>query len=178
MDYNLDDLDASLSSAVAAGAGPQNNRGGRRPNPVRRGSATPNVPSTRRGSLVPCADLVAAGSRRRRPARLHELDLFHFDLRELVKDVLLTEGESRVSYHEYAVFSAADSAEEPHSPSIMSAGDEGLRMFRDAVKNGHGLDDEVSLYYFICRICHRFPMQFQTRIAIVQNQPRCMKRLT
>lgn len=143
MEYNLDELDASLSSAAhQASTGPQNNRGGRRPNPVRRGSATPNVPGTRRGSIVPGADL---GPGRRRQPRLYELDLFHFDLRELVKDVLLTEGESRVSYHEYAVFSAADGVGEPHSPSIMAAGDEGLQMFREAVRNGHGLDDDVSL---------------------------------
>ncbi|ETS72906.1 hypothetical protein PFICI_15298 [Pestalotiopsis fici W106-1] len=149
MEYNLDELDTSLSSATThqPSVGPQNNHGGRgsRPNPVRRGSSTPNVPATRRGSLVPSADLagpVPPGSGRRRQPRLHELNLFHFDLRELVKDLLLTDGESQLSYHEYAVFSAPDALDEPVSPSIMSKDDDGLRMFHDAMRNGHGLDDE------------------------------------
>ncbi|KAI1843809.1 hypothetical protein JX266_010068 [Neoarthrinium moseri] len=138
MEYNLDELDASLSSAAMH----QPSGGGRRPNPVRRGSITPNVPGTRRGSLVPGADLGPAATGRRRQPRLHELNLFHFDLRELVKDVLLADGESRVSYHEYAVFSAPDAIGEPHSPSIMSSGEDGLRMFREAIRDGHGLDDD------------------------------------
>ncbi|KAI4594582.1 hypothetical protein KJ359_007670 [Pestalotiopsis sp. 9143b] len=148
MEYNLDELETSgaLSTAThqPTAAGPQNNR---RPNPVRRGSSTPNVPATRRGSLVPSADLglpSPPAGRRRRQSRLHELNLFHFDLRELVRDVLLTEGESLTSYHEYAVFSAPDGLDEPHSPSIMSNGEDGLRIFHDAINKGHGLDDEVS----------------------------------
>lgn len=142
MDYNLDELDASLSSAVheaAGSAGPQNRR---RPNPVRRGSATPVVPGTRRGSLVPTTELGPVPGKRRQP-RAHELNLFHFDLRELVRELLLTEGESQVSYHEYAAFAPLEGVGEAPSPSIMANGDEGLRMFRNAVRNGHGLDDEV-----------------------------------
>jgi hypothetical protein len=149
MEYNLDELDTSLSSATThqPSVGPQNNHRGSRPNPVRRGSSTPNVPATRRGSLVPSAELAGPappGTGRRRQPRLHELNLFHFDLRELVQNVLLTEGESQLSYHEYAVFSAPDVLDQPVSPSIMSKDDDGLRMFHDAVRRGYGLDDEVS----------------------------------
>lgn len=147
MEYNLDELDTSLSSATThqPSVGPQNNHRGSRPNPVRRGSSTPNVPATRRGSLVPSAELAGPappGTGRRRQPRLHELNLFHFDLRELVQNVLLTEGESQLSYHEYAVFSAPDVLDQPVSPSIMSKDDDGLRMFHDAVRRGYGLDDE------------------------------------
>lgn len=151
MDFNADEVDLSLSSATAGGGGPPHggnrpapSRGGRRPNPVRRGSATP-VPGTRRGSLVPGAEGSVesqAPPGRRRPPRLHELNLFNFDLRELLKDVLLTEGESRVSYHEYAVFAAPDGENEPRTPSIMSDDAEALRMFREAMRGGHGLDDD------------------------------------
>ncbi|KAJ2989893.1 hypothetical protein NUW58_g3236 [Xylaria curta] len=61
-----------------------------------------------------------------------------------MREILLKDGESCVSYHEYAVFSPPDGSpdSEPRSPSIMSEGEEGLRMFRDAVRNGHGLDNE------------------------------------
>ncbi|KAK9789706.1 hypothetical protein AB5N19_07535 [Seiridium cardinale] len=171
MDYNLEDLDTTLSlaaSQAATGPGPHNNRGGRRPNPVRRGSATPIVPGTRRGSLVPGADLGSAQGRRRQP-RLHDLDLFHFDLRELTKGILLTEGKSRVSYHEYAVFSPPDGAGEPHSPSIMANGDDGLRMFRDAVMNGHGLDDEGN---FGATPKGKTRLQGRVRQVIAERRPR------
>jgi hypothetical protein len=146
MDFNTDELDLGLSAASAGSEGPPSSnagRGGRRPNPVRRGSATPLVPGTRRGSLVPGADVPGkqAPRNRQRP-RLQELNLFNFDLRELIKDVLLTEGESRVSYHEYAVFSAPDGQGEPLTPSIMADGADGLRMFREALRGSHGLDEE------------------------------------
>ncbi|KAJ8133238.1 hypothetical protein O1611_g384 [Lasiodiplodia mahajangana] len=61
-----------------------------------------------------------------------------------MREILLKDGESCVSYHEYAVFSPPDGLTdgELRSPSIMSEGEEGLRMFRDAVRNGHGLDNE------------------------------------
>ncbi|KAH6646400.1 hypothetical protein BKA67DRAFT_541367 [Truncatella angustata] len=142
MEYNLDDLDASLSAAATSPIGPGNRAPPNLP-ALRRGNSTPKVPSTRRGSLVPPgADLGSSGHVKRRQPRLHELNLFHFDLRELVKEVLFTEGDSRVSYHEYAVFTPPDGVGEPHSPSIMASGDEALLMFRNAVQSGHGLDDE------------------------------------
>ncbi|KAK6204100.1 hypothetical protein LQW54_008454 [Pestalotiopsis sp. IQ-011] len=169
MEYNLDELETSgaLSTAThqPTAAGPQNNR---RPNPVRRGSSTPNVPATRRGSLVPSADLglpSPPAGRRRRQSRLHELNLFHFDLRELVRDVLLTEGESLTSYHEYAVFSAPDGLDEPHSPSIMSNGEDGLRMFHDAINKGHGLDDEPP-YDFLSM---KYELRNRTTTALIRR---------
>lgn len=87
------------------------------------------------------------GGGSRRSGRPHrERNLFSFGLKELVQGLLLRGGKSCVSYHEYAVFSPPDDKPNsvPHSPSIMSDGEEGLRMFRDAVRNGHGLDNEVS----------------------------------
>ncbi|KAI0116414.1 hypothetical protein GGR51DRAFT_501235 [Nemania sp. FL0031] len=132
--YNLDELDLALSEArhqAAAVAGPSTD--GRR-----------TAPNTRRGSLVPPAPGPASGVAYRKGHSLHERNLFSFGLKELMREVLLKEGESRVSYHEYAVFSPPDGLTESElrSPSIMSEGEEGLRMFQDAVKNGHGLDNE------------------------------------
>ncbi|TGJ80651.1 hypothetical protein E0Z10_g8117 [Xylaria hypoxylon] len=132
--YNLDDLDIALSEArhqEAAVAGPSND--GRR-----------TAPSTRRGSLVPATIGGGGGAAGRKRSSLHERNLFSFGLKELMREVLLQDDESRVSYHEYAVFSPPDGAPggEPLSPSIMSEGGEGLCMFRNAVRNGHGLDNE------------------------------------
>ncbi|KAI0843392.1 hypothetical protein F5Y06DRAFT_2921 [Hypoxylon sp. FL0890] len=139
-DYNLDELDVALSEArhqAAAVSGPPTRNESRR-----------TAPSTRRGSLVPgmgaiaSATLLSQGRKQSQQHRLDELNLFNFDLRELVRDVLLPPGgESRVSYHEYAVFSPKEPDGEARSPSIMSEGEEGLQMFRNAVRNGHGLDD-------------------------------------
>ncbi|KAI1388187.1 uncharacterized protein F4822DRAFT_428810 [Hypoxylon trugodes] len=143
-DYNLDELDIALSEArhqLAAVSGPPTRNESRR-----------TAPSTRRGSLVPgmgALSSVTQGQGRQQQQqqqqrhRLDELNLFNFDLRELVRDVLLPPGgESRVSYHEYAVFAPNEPGGETRSPSIMSEGEEGLQMFRNAVRNGHGLDDE------------------------------------
>ncbi|KAI0541394.1 hypothetical protein GGR58DRAFT_498192 [Xylaria digitata] len=133
--YNLDDLDIALSEArhqAATIAGPSND--GRR-----------TAPSTRRGSLVPAAATGGSGGATcRKKGLLHERNLFSFGLKELMREVLLKEGESRVSYHEYAVFSPPNGAldGEPRSPSIMSEGEEGLRMCWNAVRNGYGLDNE------------------------------------
>ncbi|KAF2967136.1 hypothetical protein GQX73_g6436 [Xylaria multiplex] len=133
--YNLDDLDIALSEArhqAATVAGPSND--GRR-----------TAPSTRRGSLVPAAATGGGGGATcRKKGFLHERSLFSFGLKELMGEVLLKEGESRVSYHEYAVFSPPGGAldGEPRSPSIMSEGEEGLHMFWNAVRNGYGLDNE------------------------------------
>ncbi|KAL7624243.1 hypothetical protein AAE478_005802 [Parahypoxylon ruwenzoriense] len=148
MDYNLDDLDVALSEArhqAAAVGGPPLNRS--------EGGSRRTAPSTRRGSLVPPAVLTASSGtpggkkQQRRQHRLDELNLFNFDLRELVRDLLLpVASKSRVSYHEYAVFAPESGSDGDYgdyrSPSIMSEGEEGLRMFRDAVRNGHGLDHE------------------------------------
>ncbi|KAH9990544.1 hypothetical protein F4779DRAFT_256649 [Xylariaceae sp. FL0662B] len=135
-DYNLDELDAALSEPrhqAAAVSGPPNE--GRR-----------TAPGTRRGSLVPGGPGIvgARSAAERKQYRLNELNLFNFDLRELVRGILLTSGETRVSYHEYAVFSPPDSDPdgELRSPSIMSEGEEGKQMFRNAVRNGYGLDNE------------------------------------
>ncbi|KAI1381606.1 hypothetical protein F4677DRAFT_130821 [Hypoxylon crocopeplum] len=139
-DYNLDELDIALSEArhqAAAVSGPPSNRNeGRR-----------TAPSTRRGSLVPSAGAISSAAQRQgkkqQQHRLDELNLFNFDLRELVRGALSPTGdESRVSYHEYAVFAPSEPDGEIRSPSIMSKDEEGLRMFRDAVRNGHGLNDE------------------------------------
>ncbi|KAI0205680.1 hypothetical protein F4808DRAFT_240894 [Astrocystis sublimbata] len=132
--YNLDDLDIALSEArhqSAAVAGPSS-------------ESRRTAPNTRRGSLVPPVTNPIAGAARRKGGSFHERNLFHFGLKDLVRDILLKDGESRVLYHEYAVFSPPDSAfdGDPRSPSIMSEGEEGLRMFRNAVKSGHGLDNE------------------------------------
>ncbi|KAI0455058.1 hypothetical protein F5B21DRAFT_472720 [Xylaria acuta] len=134
LNYNLDDLDLALSEArhqAAAIAGPSSDR--------RR-----TAPNTRHGSLVLSATGPSSGASRRKGGSLHERNLFHFGLKDLMREILLEDGESCVSYHEYAVFSPPDgvSDKEPRSPSIMSEGDEGLRMFRGAVRNGHGLDNE------------------------------------
>ncbi|KAH8164179.1 hypothetical protein CIB48_g4072 [Xylaria polymorpha] len=133
--YNLDDLDLALSEArhqAAVVAGPSSD-------------SRRTAPNTRRGSLVPSATGPSGGAARRKGRSLHEQNLFHFGLKDLMREILLKDGESRVSYHEYAVFSPPDgvSDKEPRSPSIMSDEDEGLRMFRDAVRNGHGLDNEA-----------------------------------
>ncbi|KAI0555874.1 hypothetical protein F4679DRAFT_520150 [Xylaria curta] len=132
--YNLDDLDLALSEArhqAAAIAGPSSD-------------SRRTAPNTRRGSLVPSATGPGGGAARRKGGSLHERNLFHFGLKDLMHEILLKDGESCVSYHEYAVFSSLDGVadKEPRSPSIMSEGDEGLCMFRNAVRNGHGLDNE------------------------------------
>ena len=138
LEYDLGELDAALSETRhqnAAVAGP------------RESGISRTAPGTRRGSLVPTASVSArnCGGIPRR-AHAHKLNLFHFDLRELVKDMLLTKGESRVAYHEYAVFSppAVEPNLEKLTPSIMAEGDEALRMVRRAMKSGFGLDNEVS----------------------------------
>lgn len=139
LEYNLAELDEALSEARhqnAAVAGPPRESGASRTNP-----------GTRRGSLVPTASVSArnCGGLPRR-AHTHKLNLFHFDLRELVKDMLISTGESRVAYHEYAVFSppAQEPNGEKRTPSIMAEGEEALRMVRRAMRSGHGLDNEVS----------------------------------
>ncbi len=139
LDYNLAELDSALSEVrhqEAAVRGPPRDAGRSR-----------TSPGTRRGSLVPTnsASLWNSGGQ---PRQLYtpKLNLFHFDLRELVKELLVTRGESRVAYHEYAVFSPPDAnpTGERRTPSIMAEGEEALRMFRQAIKSGHGLNDEVS----------------------------------
>lgn len=140
MDYNLDELDSALSEVQhqqAAVSGPPRDSGTARTNP-----------GTRRGSLVPTGSTGTGNysSSRSSQPQGYKLNLFHFDLRELVRDLLLTRGESRVSYHEYAVFSPpdVDPSSEQRTPSIMAEGEDAKRMFRQAVKSGYGLDDEVS----------------------------------
>ncbi|KAI1766478.1 hypothetical protein GGR53DRAFT_486240 [Hypoxylon sp. FL1150] len=147
-EYNLDDLDITIGDArnqAADVSGPPRRDGSRRTAP-----STRTTPSTRRGSLIPGVGVGALASasqnlarKQQQQHRLDELNLFNFDLRDLVRDVLLPKGgESRVSYHEYAVFAPAGPDGETRSPSIMSEGEEGLQMFRSAITNGHGLDYE------------------------------------
>ncbi|KAI1480459.1 hypothetical protein F4774DRAFT_84438 [Daldinia eschscholtzii] len=139
-DYNLDELDMALSEArhqAAAVAGP----------PSRREGSRRTASSTRRGSLVPgmsaLSSVAYSPGRQHQRTRLDELNLFNFDLRELARDILLPTGqETRVSYHEYAVFGPGEDNDETRSPSIMSEGEDAVRMFRDAVRHGHGLDHE------------------------------------
>ncbi|KAI0020419.1 hypothetical protein F4780DRAFT_371664 [Xylariomycetidae sp. FL0641] len=136
MEYNLDELDTALSEArrhPATAAGP--------PTPASEIRRSRTAPATRRGSLVPA--LAPADSGRKKQYHLNELNLFNFDLKELVRDILLTNGESRVAYHEYAVFSPPDNGpnEDPRSTSIRDEGREGRRMFHQAVKHGHSLDN-------------------------------------
>ncbi|KAI1807798.1 hypothetical protein F4811DRAFT_573302 [Daldinia bambusicola] len=139
-DYNLDELDMALSEArhqAAAVAGP----------PSRSQGSRRTAPSTRRGSLVPgmsaLSSVAYSPGRQHQRTRLDELNLFNFDLRELARDILLPTGqETRVSYHEYAVFAPGEGNDETRSPSIMSEGEDAVRMFRDAVRHGHGLDHE------------------------------------
>lgn len=143
-EYNLDDLDIALGDARNQVSGPPHRDGSRRTAP-----STRTTPSTRRGSLIPGVGALTSASqnsarKQQQQHRLDELNLFNFDLRDLVRDVLLPKsGESRVSYHEYAVFAPSDPDGETRSPSIMSEGEEGLQMFRSAILNGHGLDNEV-----------------------------------
>ncbi|KAI1213664.1 uncharacterized protein F4807DRAFT_408630 [Annulohypoxylon truncatum] len=146
MDYNLDDLDVALSEArhqAAAVSGP----------PTRNESRRTGHSSTRRGSLLPPKGAISSASQnqgakqqqeqQQQQHRLDELNLFNFDLRELVSYMFLPiDGQSRVSYHEYAVFAPSEPNGETLSPSIMSDGEEGLQMFRSAIKEGHGLDNE------------------------------------
>ena len=146
LEYNLAELDAALSETRhqdAAVAGPP-----------RKSGISRTVPGTRRGSLVPTASVSArnCGDGLPRRAHAHKLNLFHFDLRELVRDLLLTSGKSRVAYHEYAVFSppAVDPNSEKRTPSIMAEGDQALRMVRQAMKSGFGLDNEVSSASYSC----------------------------
>jgi hypothetical protein len=146
--YDFDELDLALSERRQA---PSRSNDGRR-----------TVPSTRRGSLVPTGTIATtagagnSGAAYRKRNSPHELNLFTYGLKELTRGILLKAGESRVSYHEYAVFSPpeADPDGETRSPSIMSGGEEGLRMFRDAVSIGHGLDNEVSSS-ILCVSCEK-----------------------
>ncbi|KAH7021294.1 uncharacterized protein B0I36DRAFT_367714 [Microdochium trichocladiopsis] len=157
MDYDLGELDVALSAAAHQAAdvrGPPNDPcGGTRTPGTRRGSLVPvgvgALPaSTRKASVKTAADDDEKKTTRKhrkskaRHAPQPELDLFTFDLREQVQDVLLTHGQSRVSYHEYAVFSPP--ADDPNgavrSPSIMAEGDDGLQRFHEAISDGHGLD--------------------------------------
>lgn len=135
MEYNLDEIDQALSSAghqAAPVRGPPDDRAGTR------------TPGTRRGSLVPVTTLltVPGAKKKKEKNTQNELNLFTFDLRGQVKDVLLEKGESRAAYHEYAVFSPPidDPNGATRSPRIIAEGDDALRMLRDAIQNGHGLD--------------------------------------
>lgn len=172
-DYNLDELDVALSSAhhqAAAVGGP----------PRGSGSFTHSYtnPGTRRGSLMPSdAPQARPTPAVRRQHRLHELNLFHFDLRELVKEVLLTSGPSKVSYHEYASFAPprSDPGGDPRSPSIMSEGEDGLEKFRQALKEGYGLDNEVRITHsWSARAMVRpyaFPANMCTILGQLYSQP-------
>jgi hypothetical protein len=172
--YNLDELDHALSDPrhqAAAVAGPATD--GRRTAPgTRRGSLVPNISASSAAGLAytsgvadandPTAAESGTGASRRkkrRGAQYQELNLFTFGVKELTCDIFLVEGEgggggeSCVSYHEYAVFSPSNPNDEVRSPSIMSEGEEGLRIARNALRFGHGLDYEVSscMYFYVFR---------------------------
>lgn len=78
---------------------------------------------------------------------MSDLNLFNFELQDLAQKILLNDGETSASYHEYAVYTppVKDRDGPFRSPSIMADSEEALRMFRGAIRDGHGLDDEVSL---------------------------------
>ncbi|KAI0182069.1 hypothetical protein GGR52DRAFT_66439 [Hypoxylon sp. FL1284] len=175
-EYNLDELDIALGDAqnqAADVAGPPHRDGSRR--------TARTTPSTRRGSLVPGVVAPSQNPSKRslrqqqqqkqqQHHRLDELNLFNFDLRELVRNVLLPNGgESRVSYHEYAVFAPASPDGETRSPSIMSEGDEGLKMFRNAITNDHGLDIEGN---FTAAPKGKHLLQGRTRQVIAHRRAR------
>lgn len=156
MDYDLGELDVALSSAVHQASdvrGPPGGepRGGTRTPGTRRGSLVPvgvsSLPSLKRSSKKGGSDPDGPEDKKTR-RKVHkapqpELNLFTFDLREQVQDVLLSNHtKSRVSYHEYAVFSPppGDSNGAIRSPSIMAEGDDGLERFHEAIGNGYGLN--------------------------------------
>ncbi|KAI1287754.1 hypothetical protein F5Y03DRAFT_389298 [Xylaria venustula] len=100
-------------------------------------------PDIRRESLVPKATPGRSGwTRDQKYNSVHERGLFNFGLKELMDEILLKDGKSHVSYHEYAVFAPLDGEprDETHFPSITSEGENALHMFRNALKKGHGLD--------------------------------------
>jgi hypothetical protein len=75
--------------------------------------------------------------------------MFAFDTEALRRDILLheQEGPSPLSYHEYAVFTDSNEPGWPARVSSQSmASDErsGSRFFNLALREGHGLDSEVT----------------------------------
>ncbi|KAI0970886.1 hypothetical protein F4678DRAFT_472869 [Xylaria arbuscula] len=100
-------------------------------------------PDARRKSLVPKNTSGGSdGTGDQKNSSVHKRGMFNFGLKELMDGILLKDGKSHVSYHEYAVFALPDGDPEgmTHSPSITSEGGDALHMFRKALKNGHGLD--------------------------------------
>ncbi|KAH8651429.1 hypothetical protein BX600DRAFT_473550 [Xylariales sp. PMI_506] len=166
-----EELDASASATTSAGY--HHGRGNRRPQPVRQRSAVVAVgaPDTRG----------PAGQQSRQVTRIkrqHGLDLFHFDFRDLAKEMLLPEGggESHISYHEYAVFTPVeiDDYEDDWPPeylaySIMGEGSEALRMFRESIHRGHGLNSEGE---FVATPNQNLRARGRVRQAIVDRWPR------
>ncbi|KAK6834507.1 hypothetical protein PG987_009201 [Apiospora arundinis] len=160
MEYNLDELDANLSNNDPGSLPPRPSLDRRATTGGHSGGARSQQARTRRGSLMPVADAVdststksgpggdgAASRRSGRRSRMSDLNLFNFELQDLAQKILLNDGETSASYHEYAVYTppAKDRDGPFRSPSIMADSEEALRMFRGAIRDGHGLDDEVSL---------------------------------
>ncbi|KAK7953833.1 hypothetical protein PG996_014721 [Apiospora saccharicola] len=156
MEYNLDEFDANLSNSPEtllparpsldrrATSGGHSGGGGSRNQRTRRGSLMP-VPDTNTNASTKSGLSGQAGGRRDGTrSRLPDLNLFNFELRDLAQKILLTDGDTHASYHEYAVYTppAKDIDGPFRSPSIMADDDEALRMFRGAMRDGHGLDDE------------------------------------
>lgn len=85
-------------------------------------------------------------------------DLFQFDRTALKGDILVHDGVSKIDYHEYAVFKAQDGLRPASQPgndtgtarlrevshSITSDHPSSGRLFDLALKEGHGLNSEVS----------------------------------
>ncbi|KAK6856174.1 hypothetical protein PG995_008325 [Apiospora arundinis] len=157
MEYNLDELDANLSNNDPGSLPPRPSLDRRATTGGHSGGARSQQARTRRGSLMPVADAVdststksgpggdgAASRRSGRRSRMSDLNLFNFELQDLAQKILLNDGETSASYHEYAVYTppVKDRDGPFRSPSIMADSEEALRMFRGAIRDGHGLDDE------------------------------------
>lgn len=160
MEYNLEELDANLSNNSETPLPPRPSLDRRATSGGLSGGGGSRTQRTRRGSLMPVPDNNTAatstksglsgqtgGRRDGTRSRLPDLNLFNFELRDLAQKVLLTDGDTHASYHEYAVYTPpANDIDSPfRSPSIMADDDEALRMFRGAMRDGHGLNDEVRL---------------------------------
>lgn len=151
MEYNLDELDANLSAGTNGmdshdGSTGNTRSGGVARTNTRRGSVV-TMPGTRRGSLKGRDDAFSrAGLAMQRHA---QYNLFHFELRELAKQLLLQRGETCASYHEYAVYAPPDHDKDGdyRTPSLIASDAEGLQMLRNALRHGYGLNEQVCTLY-------------------------------
>ncbi|KAK8034541.1 hypothetical protein PG993_009536 [Apiospora rasikravindrae] len=156
MEYNLDELDANLSNNTETPLPKRPSLDRHRTTGGHSGGGGSRNYHTRRGSLMPPGVDTAATSTKSglsggsfglgagRRSRTSDLNLFNFELRDLAQKVLLTDGDTHASYHEFAVYAppGKDLDGPFRSPSIMADDDEALRLFRGSIRDGHGLDDE------------------------------------